>query len=73
MVMEHFRRVAKVVLAMAAVTTLAACGAAFQQVAVLDDQRCQAEGGQAGSKKYDRCRAELNGERKRGIAGGQQN
>jgi hypothetical protein len=75
MAMEHFRKavlVLKLVLAMAAVATLAACGAAFQQVAVLDDQKCQADGVQVGSKKYDRCRAELNGERKRAISGAQQ-
>ncbi len=74
MAIVQFRKavlVLKLVLAMAAVATLAACGAA-QQVAVLDDQKCQADGAQTGSKKYDRCRAALEGERKRAISGAQQ-
>lgn len=50
-------------LAMVAVGTLAAC-AAPQQIAVLDDQKCQSDGAQAGSKKYDRCRAALESDRK---------
>jgi hypothetical protein len=49
--------------AMVAVATLAAC-AAPQQIAALDDQKCQADGVQAGTKKYDRCRAALESDRK---------
>jgi hypothetical protein len=62
----------RLVLAMAAALTLtlalAACSG-IQQVALLDDQKCQAEGLEVGSKKYDRCRAALEGERKLEISG----
>jgi hypothetical protein len=59
------------VLAIAAAATLAACSAT-QQVALLDDQKCQAEGLQVGSKKYDRCRAALESERKLETSGAKQ-
>jgi len=74
MAIVQFRKavlLTRLVLAMAAAATLAACGAA-QQVGVLDDQKCQAEGAQVGSKKYDRCRAALDGERKLASSGAKQ-
>ena len=61
----------RLVLAMAAAATLAACGAT-QQVALLDDQKCQADGLEVGSKKYDRCRAALDGTRKLETSGAKQ-
>ncbi len=66
MAMVHFRNVVlsvRLALAMVAVATLAAC-AVPQEIALADDQRCQADGMKAGSKKYDRCRAGLETERK---------
>ena len=66
MAIVHFRYPVlsiRLSLAMVAVATLAACNAP-QQIAVLDDQKCQADGIQAGTKKYDRCRAALEAERK---------
>jgi len=66
MAMVHFPNAVlsmRLLLAMVAVATLAAC-AAPQQIAALDDQKCQSDGAPAGSKKYDRCRAALESDRK---------